>query len=217
MLGLPGKVYTPGDTNVATYRTYDGRTAGQPVAYSNPAMQWSLVRACFWVGGELFYSPGTTLVRRTFDGTTFGPPSIVDPYHDPKWDTVLTQSGPAGQTYRGVSTGFYIEIGNVTGMTYANGRLYYTLLNQQGLFWRWFSPDSGVVGAERFQVPTASGFLLAGGMFVAGTRIYVVNRVSGVLFVWDWNNGAPGANPVPISGPTIDGQNWRGRSLFVAP
>ena len=96
------------------------------------------------VGRTLFY--GQTdgmLYRRSFDGVSFGDPAPVNPYLDPLWNTVETGSGPVGQTYAGVLPTWYTQLSTVTGMFYANGRIYYTRSGQNSLFWRWFSPDSG--------------------------------------------------------------------------
>ena len=99
------------------------------------------------VGRTLFY--GQTdgrLYRRPFDGTSFGAATMVNPYVDPLWNTVLTGSGPVTQTYTGVLPTWYTQLPTVTGMFYANGRIYYTRSGQNSLYWRWFSPDSGIIG-----------------------------------------------------------------------
>ncbi|WP_431936496.1 malectin domain-containing carbohydrate-binding protein [Micromonospora sp. RP3T] len=200
-------------------RSYDGTTTvGAPSPVANPdGTAWSTARGAFWVGGTLFYGMNGALWRRTFDGTTFGTPSLVDPYHDAYWDAVETDSGPAGQTYVGVTTGFYAEIPNVTGMFHSGGRLYYTLAGQSGLFWRWFTPDSGTVGADRFTVAGAGGLADAGAVFLAGGTLYKVNRSTGDLLATDWLNGAPTAMFTVRSGPTVDGVDWRAKAVFLGP
>ncbi len=42
-----------------------------------------------------------TFHKRTFDGTTLGPDTVLDPYDDPFWNAIVTGSGSTGQTYRG--------------------------------------------------------------------------------------------------------------------
>ncbi|MEV0005536.1 malectin domain-containing carbohydrate-binding protein [Micromonospora sp. NPDC050980] len=200
-------------------RSYDGASAiGAASPVANPDdTAWSTARGAFWVGGTLFYGMNDALWRRTFDGTTFGVPELVDPYHDAYWDTVETDSGPAGQTYVGVTTGFYAEIPNVTGMFLSGGRLYYTLSGQNGLFWRWFTPDSGTVGADRFTVAGSGGLADAGAVFVAGNTLYKVNRSTGDLSATDWAGGAPAATFTVRSGPSVDGVDWRAKALFLGP
>lgn len=200
-------------------RSYDGQNAvGAPDPVADPnGTVWTGARNAFWVGGTVFYGADGALWRRTFNGTTFGAPELVDPYHDPYWDNVITNSGPAGQTYVGATTGFYAEIPNVTGMFFSGGRLYYTLNGQNGLFWRWFTPDSGVVGADRFTVSGASGFADAGAVFVSGSTLYKVNRNTGDLAATDWVNGVPAATFTVRSGPAVDGVDWRAKAVFVGP
>ncbi|PPA58678.1 malectin domain-containing carbohydrate-binding protein [Micromonospora chalcea] len=200
-------------------RSYDGQsTVGAPDPVTDPdGTVWAGARNAFWVGGTVFYGADGALWRRTFNGTTFGTPELVDPYHDPYWDNVITNSGPTGQTYVGATTGFYAEIPNVTGMFFSGGRLYYTLNGQNGLFWRWFTPDSGVVGADRFTVSGASGFADAGAVFVSGGTLYKVNRNTGDLAATDWVNGVPAATFTVRSGPAVDGVDWRAKAVFVGP
>jgi hypothetical protein len=208
----------PAPTDVFA-RSYDGASAvGAATPVANPdATAWSTARGGFWVGGTLFYGMGGTLQRRSFDGTAFGAPAPVDPYHDAYWDTVETDSGPAGQTYAGATVNFYPELAALTGMFYAGGRLYYTLSGQNGLFWRWFTPDSGVVGADRFTVAGATGFADADGVFVSSGSLYVVSRATGDLSAVGWVGGAPSGTPAVVSGPALDGVDWRARAVFVGP
>jgi hypothetical protein len=220
---LPGNVYlagppdgTPDEVSV---RAYDGAgTVGPPVAVANPdATAWSSARAGFWVGGTLFYAMDGALHRRSFDGTAFGPATEVDPYHDPYWDEVVTDSEPPGQTYAGATVNFYRELSSVTGMFYAAGRLYYTLDGRSGLFWRWFTPDSGIVGADKFTVAGAGGFADAGAVFVSGDSLYVVSLSTGNLSSTAWVAGSPSGPTTVVSGPEVDGMDWRANAVFVGP
>lgn len=202
-------------------RSYNGTTTvGPTLTVSNPdGTLWDNARGGFVVNGKLFYglSDGTLNVR-TFNGTTFGTPSLVDPYHDtdgvnPNWDT--TQTG-SGQTYEGIPSNFYSQISSVTGMTYQNGKVFYTLSGQDGLFWRWFLPENGVIGADQYVVSGASGFSGVKGMFTANNVLYTVNGSTGDLSSRSFTAGVPGA-PTVVSGPALDGNDWRARALFVAP
>ena len=135
------------NSNAASVINFDGTSIGSQSNVSTGTFDWTNVRNAVMVGRTLFY--GQTdgmLYRRSFDGVNFGDPVQVNPYLDPLWSTVQTGSGPIGQTYAGVLPTWYSQLSTVTGMFYANGRIYYTRSGQNSLFWRWFSPDSGIVG-----------------------------------------------------------------------
>jgi hypothetical protein len=200
-------------------RSYDGASAvGPRTLLPNPdTTAWANTRGAFWVGGTLFYGMSGTMYRRTFDGSSFGPARLVDPYHDPLWDTVITGSGPTGQTYAGILSNFYSEINSLSGMFYSGGRLYYTLTNQQGMFWRWFNPDSGAIGADKFTVTGATGFNQAGAVFVSGNFLYFTNRLTGTLSRMAWTGTAPSGAATVVSGPAVGGVDWRAGATLVGP
>ncbi len=156
-----------------------GRALGPPAC--RPRRRpgaWSAVRS--W--STTCSTPGSadgSFTRRSFNGTTFGAPTVLPMY-----------GGSFGS-----------EVGNLTGMAYAGGRLYYTLFGDSTLYWRWFSPESEVVGATPFQV--AGGGALAPnrvrGMFLSGTDLYVADRTSGDLV------------HATLSGTTLSGPVSHGR------
>lgn len=202
-----------------TDRTYDGtNTVGATATVSDPsATTWSNTRGAFWVGGTLFYgwSDGK-LYERTFNGTTWGTPSLVDPYHDAYWDTIGTGSGSS--VYAGVTTNFYSQITTVTGMFYdGGGRLYYTRGTQSNLYWRWFNPDNGAIGPDEHAVSGSTGFGDSGGVFISGGNLYTVSRASGDLTKQTFTGGVPGGSAATVSGPGVDGVDWRAKGVFVGP
>ncbi|MDI1463271.1 malectin domain-containing carbohydrate-binding protein [Catellatospora sp. KI3] len=205
-----------GNADDVLVRSYDGATTvGATSAVANPdSTAWSTVRGGFWVGGTLFYGMNGALWRRTFNGTAFGTATLVDPYHDAYWDTVDNDSG---QTYAGSTVNFYAEIPNVTAMLYTAGRVYYTLAGSNELYWRWFTPDSGVVGADKFTVAGVGGMADAGGLLLSGTTLYKVNRSTGDLSSTAWAGGVPSGSFTVRSGPSLDGTDWRAKLLFIAP
>ncbi|MEU1966748.1 malectin domain-containing carbohydrate-binding protein [Micromonospora sediminicola] len=202
-----------------TKRSYDGATkVGNAMSVANPDdTRWSTVKGAFWVGGDLFYGVGGDLYKRSFDGAEFGSPKKLDPYHDAKWDTVITGSAPEGQTYAGMTVNFAAELPNVTAMFYKSGRLYYSLAGQSTLFWRWFTPDTGTVGAERATVAGTTAFADAGGLFLDGDNLYVVSRTTGNLSSMAWSDGVPTGSATVRSGPGVDNVDWRGTAVFVGP
>lgn len=199
-------------------RWFDGATAGPDTAVGSGGLQWSKVRGAFMAGNTLFYGYPTdagpyTLYRRTFDGSAFGPATAIDPYNDPYWSDVDTKSG---QTYRGTRPVFYSQLSSVSGMFFSDGRLYYTRTGSAALFMRFFSVDSGVVGADEFQV-AASGFGDVAGLFRSGEQLYWGSRSTGELRRAAWSGGELTAAPVTVDGPSTGGRNWSTRALFPGP
>ena len=202
-----------------TKRTYDGASSvGNAMSVPNgDNTGWSNIKGAFWVGGDLFYGVGGDLYKRSFDGTEFGTAKKLDPYHDAKWDLVVTGSAPEGSTYAGMTGNFSAELPNVTAMFYSKGRVYYSLAGQSTLFWRGFAPDTGTVGAERNTVTGTTGFADAGGLFLDGDTLYVVSRSTGNLASMAWSGGVPTGTATVRSGPSVDDVDWRGTSVFVGP
>ena len=221
---LPGHVYLAAEGTTATdvrVRTYHGPgdvTASQPV--ESGGTDWRTSRGGFWVGGSVYYGLGDgKLYRRTFDGTTWGTPSALDPYHDtdgvtPDWDDV---SNGKGGTYAGANPDFYgAELASVTGMGFDRGRLYYTKTGSSALYWRWFTPSSGAVSAQRFVAATSGFGDVAGAVFVVDDTLYV-SRIDGALYQMPFAGGAPSGMQVAVSGPMLDGRNWRARAVYPGP
>ncbi|HEU5111376.1 MAG TPA: malectin domain-containing carbohydrate-binding protein, partial [Micromonosporaceae bacterium] len=181
-----------GNENKTFSRTYDGgTTVGTRTQLTLPAFAWGNARGAFMVGDTLFIGHGATFYRAPFNGTTFGPATQAKPYFDPKWDVALTGSGPVGQTFKGAQPDFFAEMPSVTGQFFDRGKLYYTLAGRNELFWRWFSPDSGIVGATRNAITAPISMSQGAGMFISGDKFYIVSRNTGALHRMDWTNGAP--------------------------
>lgn len=204
----------PDATQAVKVVGFDGSHVTSEVLSTTPGLAWGSVRNAVMVGRTLFYSEGTAMLhRRSYDGTAFGPATAVNPYVDPLWNTVLTGSGPSTQTYTGVLPTWYAQLPNVTGMFYAGGRLYYTRSGQASLYWRWFSPDSGIVGGVEGTAP-GGDIAWAGtrGMFLDGDDLYVVSAASGNLLRIGFSGGVP-TGTSSLADATTD---WRGRAVFLA-
>ncbi len=194
-------------------RNFDGSTAGAVNPVSSP-LDFSTVRGATLVGNRLYYGKTDGLFyRRTFDGTAFGAEELVDPYNDPTWSTVDTGSG---QTFRGARPSFYNEITNVTAMfTDGSGQLYYKLLGDGNLYKRAFSADSGIVHDNR--IATGSQLPDITGAFFSGGNLYYATRADGNLSKVAFTGGSVAGAPTVVSGPSVDGVDWRGRALFLGP
>ena len=200
---LPNDIYLLGpgaaSSNQVLKRHYDGQTVGQTSQVPSGGTSWSSARGSVMLNGTLYtaWSDGN-LYARSFDGQTFGQASRLD--------------------LHGL-TAFSDELRTMTGLFYDAGRLYFTLAGSSNLFYRYFTPESGVVGAQRF---TASGsvsgmdFTQASGMFLSGDKLYVGQRLTGDLRRVDFVDGSPvGGTAQRVSGPTVDGNDWRARGAFL--
>ncbi len=225
---LPANVYEAGPTSGGTpagpadlaYRAYSGSTIGALTAVRNTGIDWSTTRGAFMVGPTIFYGTADGAFHKAgFDGKTVGTPVSIDPYDDPTWDGVETGSG---NTYDGIKSGYYGELANVTGAFYSDGRLYYTQRGSINLFWRYFTPDSGIVGGQEFTVSGANLANIAGA-FLSGSTLYYADGTDGSLHTVAFSNGGTnGATPSvnmsadsTVSGPAIDGKDWRARGMFL--
>ena len=113
-------------------RDFTGTAVTGSQTVGNGGQDWSSARGAVMIDGTLYtgWSDGT-FKARTYNGTTFGAASNVN--------------------LNGL-TAFAGELPNVTGLAYdrATGRLYFTLAGQAQLFYRYFEPESRLVGAVRF-------------------------------------------------------------------
>ncbi|WP_232828266.1 PKD domain-containing protein [Kribbella monticola] len=200
---LPGDIYLAGPRNPASdliNRTpYDGTTFGTRTAVGAGGIAWSTNRGAFMLNGFLYagWSDGS-FNRRSYNGSTFGAASAIN----------------TGDLIVNMST-WHSEVAQITGLFFDAGRIYYTLAGQTSLFYRYFTPESGVVGAMRF---TATGNIAGitwsqmNGMFVTGGSIYWASSAGGGLQRAGWSSatGVPTGSSVVVST-----DEWRARSLFL--
>ena len=199
---LPGNVYYAGGVgagaqNYLKHRSFDGTAAGPEVDDADGGVDWRSARGAFMINNELFYGGADgSFQRRTFDGTALGAPTEIDTA-----DQLVTMS-----TWHG-------QVDDIDGMFFSNGRIYYTRGNA-ALYYRTFTPESNVVGAQEF---TAVGNLpgmnwsSVGGMFVDGEHLYYVDNGDGRLYRVAFSAaGVPSGSPVEVSA-----EDWRGRAVFL--
>ncbi|GAA1783097.1 delta-60 repeat domain-containing protein [Actinomadura chokoriensis] len=207
---LPGKVYiaAPGSLvqpNKLVSRTFDGTTAGTETTETVAGgMDWSDVRGTMLINGVLWYAKADgKLYKRAFNGTTVGAEELVNPYANPAWDA--DEPG-----WKGRAPEFYSSLqgGRTLGMFYDNGRMYYTRSGSSALYYRYFTPESGILGAIEYTA-ASSGWSNVRGMFVSGDKLYYVAS-DGKLMAVKFADGAPSGSPTVVSS-----DDWRGRGLFV--
>ena len=134
---------TTGDKLLSRHLDTAGNVGATTTVDSGSILPWSQVRGAFIVGGQLYYGLSTgSFYKRTLQRHhASAPPVAIDPYDDPTWQNVQTGSG---QTYASIKSDYYTELPNVTSAFYSGGRLYYTLFGQSQMYYRYFTPDSGV-------------------------------------------------------------------------
>ena len=114
------------------------------------------------------------------------------------------------------------DLDSITGMFYdrETGGLYFTKDGSNRLHRRSFSPESEIVGGERSESGSGAGGVAWNDvetMFLAGGRLYTSSS-DGNLVRRTWNaaTGLPVTGTATVvSGPGVDGQNWRARDAFV--
>jgi len=153
---LPGTLVTLGAGDPAA-RTFDGTTLGSAVPITGSGVDWTHVRGAFMLGNRLYTGSDTgELDVRDFDGSQFGAPAPVD--------------------LHGLTSAQF-PVAALTGMFFdpATGRLYYTVSGDPRLYYRYFEPESDLVGAQTF-VASGNGDGLdwshVDGMTMAGGQIY---------------------------------------------
>ncbi|WP_432949217.1 PKD domain-containing protein [Kribbella sp. CA-253562] len=201
---LPNNLYLAGPrspvADTITRTAYDGTTFGAPASVPNGGLTWGTTsRGAFMLNGVLYagWSDGS-FNRRTYNGSTFGTPTAIN-----TGDLLVNMT-----TWHG-------EVAQMTGLFFDTGRIYYTLAGQSNLYYRYFTPESGVVGAARY---TATGnvagvnFSQVNGMFVTPTGFYWASSLDGDLRRAGWSQ----ATGVPTgSSSTVSTGEWRARALFL--
>jgi hypothetical protein len=199
---------TTGDQLISRHLDLAGNVGATSTANSS-LLPWSTVRGAFMVGGQLYYGLSNgTFNKRTFNGTTFGAATAVDPYDDPAWQNIQTGSG---QTYASIKSAYYGELPNVTSAFYSGGRIYYTLFGQSQMYYRYFTPDSGVIGSQEFTVNDGLDWSDTAGAFLSGNTLYFATKSNGDLNSIAWSTDhATGSSTVVDSS-----QSWAGHGLFA--
>ena len=164
-------------------------------------VNWAPSRGATMINGTVYYgSTDGQLYARTFDGTTFGPATPVNG---------MDQLNPLAA--------FHTDVPTMTAMFFDSGRLYFTLSGDSHLYYRYFTPESKVIGSTRFTASngiTGMNFASATGMFVADGKLYLATS-NGNLQKSDFVSGAPAGTGAVVSGPAVDATNWSSRALFV--
>jgi hypothetical protein len=212
---LPGYLYTVSQTGSAgslVRRSFDGATFG-PSSPISSGVNWADARGAFALNGRLYtgWSNGTLTVR-SFNGSVAGSPSTINLYGLENAPNAMFTIPGTSQPIPGLST----HLTSMTGMTFDNGWVYYTVAGDPRLYSRAFTQESLAVGAPLLVASTGDGVDWASvrGMTLSSGTLYfalsdgTLNRVA-------WANGHPAGAVTTIGGPSIDGTNWASNGLFV--
>ncbi len=125
--------------------------------------------------------------------------------------------GPAQAINLNGLTDFPVQ--SLTGMFYADGKIYYTVKSDTRMYYRYFSPESPMVGSYRFTVGSltpAVDWSSVRGMTLANGKIYFA-RSDGNLYSMDFANGGPVGGTETLVSPKSNGYDWNSSGLFVFP
>ena len=103
---------------------------------------------------------------------------------------------------------------SLTGMFFANGGIYYTVQGDPQMHYRYFTPESGIVGSYRFSPSGSFDFSDVRGMTLANEEIFF-SRTDGNLYSMEFSNGSPVPGTEQLVSPATDGYDWASRGLFV--
>ncbi len=204
---LPGTVYLGRGSGLDASRLDSGGASPATDAPDGP-QDWANAKGAFMLNGEVYLARSDgSFVRHAFDGATWGPAVPIETGDQnvamADWDA---------------------DVQAMTGMFLDDGRIYYTLQGQDRLFYRYFTAESGVVGAKQLRAaygPDLGGIDFQGmrGMFLAGNRMYFADAV-GNLRSLAWQRGPAHGAPVAGSGnleQTPAPVSWTSNAMFLGP
>jgi hypothetical protein len=201
---LPGTVYLlgdAGDSDNVVRRTFTGSSVTSSTSVGDGGQSWSGSTAS-WVIGHTLYTgwEDGTLTSRPFDGGSFGAPTPVS----------LNSIDDLAVELSMMTSAFYDN---------ATGRLYYTLSGQPMLFYRYFEPESQIVGGVRFTAQDSTADISWGqvsGAFLVGSTLYFGDSETGDLSAAQLAQGQTVAGTrTTVSGPLVDGLGWQARGLVL--
>lgn len=174
-------------------------------------VDWRQARGAFALGGRLYtgWADGTLTVR-DFDGSSVGAASTIDL-------NGLEVAPPTLFKIPGTKTAvpsFTQHLASMTGMFFDDGRIYYTVANDSRLYYRYFTPESRVVGANLFVASTGDGVSwsrVRGMTMASGQLVYATSE--GKLWRVGFE-GRPVGAVTQMGGSGVDGVDWASTGLF---
>lgn len=202
----PSTIYSAQGSDLVR-RTHRGTRSGPASTVPAGGPDWAAVSGAFLLGGHLYVAGRDgSFTRRTFDGSAYGPAEPVD-----------------GADALVPLLAWRAELAAATGLFYDRGRIYFTLAGSRALHYRYFNPQSGVVGATLLVASRRVGGFAprkVRGMFVAGKHLYWATS-NGRLRRTAWTQTAqaaePGGEVTDVGGPKVDRVRWGPGPVFVGP
>lgn len=218
---LPAQTVTIASTGLSyTRRQFTGSSV---TSSASVTANWAGLRGAFMLNGKLYTAWSDQTFRvQSYDGTTFGPQTTLPL-------ALISGNGNSNSTFATQ------DLATLTSMFYdpVTGRIYFTKANDAVLYYRSFSQESNIVGADRQDGIGAAGGIdwrTVRGAFLVDNLLFVADPV-GQLTRWTWDpkggpadtsglspaaySGRPVGAGMLVSGPTIDGQDWSGLDTFV--
>jgi len=195
---LPGHLALLDRSGGIRIRAFDGEDVG--AENTVPSRPWTRMRGSFVVDATLYaaWADGS-MTAQSFDGESVGPKTQVD------------------------LRGSFTDLGDIDAMFFdpATHRLYYTLEGRNQLYYRYFQPQSQIVGAWRYPAPAhgALDWRAVDSAFLIGHRLFFANRSNGTLRRTGWSPATAQVTtaPVTVLGPAIDGTDYRTAGLVALP
>lgn len=184
---LPAELRIPGGDGSLAKSTYNGSSFTALATVPNGGIPWANTAGAFMAAGRVYYGHSDGKLRSaSYDGSGFAASR-----EEPSW----------------------VSWANATAMFWDSGRLYYTLSGDANLYYRYFSPESGYVGAEQF-VAGSGEWSGVKGMEMAGGKLYYA-KTDAKLYRIDMSGGRPTGSATQVSGPGVDGLSWNRPDFFL--
>jgi hypothetical protein len=168
---LPGVIYRMVSSSGAglTSQSVDGSGASGTVAPPAGGLDWSKARAAFPADGRLYtlWADGRFDARPVAGDGQLGPPQTINLGG---LDTLAKAKFPVKSL-----TGAAFDAGR--------GRLYYTIAGDTKLYYRYFTPESGVVGGVPFTAggdSTKVDWTKSRGLMIAGRTLFYATGTAAV-------------------------------------
>lgn len=196
---LPGTMTLLGEGTTAQVGSmpFTGRKVGAGAAVST-TQDWRKVRGSFVVDGVLYAGwANGTMTAQSFDGASLGPAAAVN-----------------------LRKGF-ADLADVNAMFFdrVTRRIYYTLEGSPTLYYRYFQPQSRVIGSWRYEVTAPSTVSWTGvrGGFIVGSRLFYTTANGDLHRVaWESLPGQTSGAPTAVLGPSIDGTDLRSAGVVFS-